>query len=429
MEEENVKKEKKKVSKKEKPLHTCDTEVTLEEYKKLIKYYPLFYWIRVIGAAIFALLVFLFIGKGDISTELFIIMYLVVVIIVMIYFRIKINVLIESSYYRHFDNKEIDTKFKTEFYENFLLWIREKITRKINYSEITKIIETDTNFYLKFSVGNIIIQKNKCDFDTINFIKNINVDKLEVRNNNNEIIKKTQKKELNNPSKSFEKVMFILFVLTIISPLIASSIVSLLNKNKPVFLHSTSAVVYWILLPIPILSLILGKKHVKADVKFKKNVTAGIIISFIMFIFGLFSIAPTFEVEYENVLKYQNILGFQLPEVGNATAMHSDHFFVNGSSNYTATNIYFSEEDTNVVYNQILNNDNWILATNLKSELSIYLPAVTDSQNTYVSIYNATDNTYNTVPNTSGKYKIYVLTFNQLSKYLSINEYDFEYIK
>ena len=188
-----MEKEEKKVTKKDKPLHTCDTEVTLEEYQKLVKLYPLFYWIRVIGAGILVLLLLLFVGKGDISTELFIIMYLVVMIIVMVYFKIKINVLIEQSYYRLNKNTTRDINYKIEFYEKYFSKIGKKITIREDYSEIIKIIETDTNFYIKIKVGNIIIQKEKCDYDTINFIKNIDVDKLEIRDKNNKIIKYVKK--------------------------------------------------------------------------------------------------------------------------------------------------------------------------------------------------------------------------------------------
>ncbi len=286
-----MEKEKKKDIKKDKLLHICDTEVTLEEYQKLVKCYPSFYWIRVIVAAIFALLLFLFIGKGDISTEISIIMYLVVMIIVMVYFKIKINVLIEQSYYRLYKNTTHDKSFKTEFYEKYFKKIGEKITIKEDYSEISRIIETDTNFYIKIKSGNIIIQKEKCDFDTINFIKNIDIDKLEIRDKNNKIIKHAKKDNIETNPKILENRMQFIFILTVLIPFIYGYIMTLIDSGKPTYVEDIGTAICLILLIIPPLSILFGFKYRKEYSGFKKNIIAGIIVGLLLLIFwciGLF---------------------------------------------------------------------------------------------------------------------------------------------
>ena len=287
-----MEKEEKKNTKKDKPLYTCDTEVTLEEYKKLVKCYPSFYWIRVFVAAIFALLLHLFIGKGDISTELSIIMYLVVIIIVMIYFKIKINVLIEQSYYRLNKNTTRDINYKIEFYEKYFSKIGKKVTIKEDYSEISRIIETDTNFYIKIKFGNIIIQKEKCDFDTINFIKNIDIDKLEIRDKNNKIIKHVKKNNIETNPKILENRMQFLFILTVLIPFIYGYIMTLIDSGKPTYVEDIGTAICLILLIIPPSSILFGFKYRKEYFGFKKNIIAGIIVGLLLLIFwliGLFS--------------------------------------------------------------------------------------------------------------------------------------------
>lgn len=423
-----MEKEEKKVSKKDKLLYTCDTEITLEEYQKLIKYIPSFYWFHVILAAIFELILFLIVGKGDISIWLAIIMYFVVLVIVMIYYKLQINNLARTNYNRQFKNRMYDTKFKTEFYENYFLRISEKITRKITYDEIKKIIETDTNFYIKLSDVNVIIQKCNCDLETISFIRSICPNKNDNRlgNNSQRKIKKVSK--VRNP-EVVKKVMLILFILTVLMPFISSDLASIIGKDEPALLATKGLIIYWILLPIPILSIILGFKYKRVGYKCQKNIVAGFVVSFLMFSWGITAFFPNYEIEYKNVLKYENIIGFNLPQTGRARSMHFSKFMNDKTTNYTIINIYFNEEDSQIIYNEVINNANWMVSENLKSDLTIYTPQTIDQKNTYISIYNATNNTYNTVPEQTGKYKVYVLTFNQKAKEMTINEYDFEYIK
>ena len=66
-----------------------------------------------------------------------------------------------------------------KLYKDYLIRKSQNKTLKVNYSEIEKIVETDSNFCLKKKNMVMALQKSSCELDTITFIRNINKDILE----------------------------------------------------------------------------------------------------------------------------------------------------------------------------------------------------------------------------------------------------------
>ena len=157
--------------KEEKYLHECETKIDLSEFQKMIKYMPKVYWTYVGIAAIVSLIFALFVGYGTKTID-FIFAYIAVMIIMMVYIKYKLSDLAKYHYNILTKNHEIETDIKYTFYNNYFNTSVSKGNVDIKYSDLKKIIETNTNFYFKTKNKKIhIIQKNKCSEELILFIK------------------------------------------------------------------------------------------------------------------------------------------------------------------------------------------------------------------------------------------------------------------
>lgn len=119
--------------------------------------------------------------------------------------------------------------------------------------------------------------------------KYIKKDKIEVQSNNIENNKKTIKQnEIKN--YKFKKIlMIILFIITIASLWLAMGCMLLFHTtatNGFAFVQNTW--VFWLWLPVPVLSIILGFKFKKQGLKCKKNIIGGFIIAPLLLLYGSF---------------------------------------------------------------------------------------------------------------------------------------------
>ena len=152
-----------------KPLFTCDSIIDAEEYGKMAKYFPRFYWYFVIiGAGINLLItaVIAIISRNLIISLVFFVVY-------QIYLMILYKVKLEYYAKKIFNPQNMESEIHSEFYDDYFIRQGEIETLKIYYSDINRCIETDTNFYLEFKKRNkvIFIQKNRCELQLIQFIR------------------------------------------------------------------------------------------------------------------------------------------------------------------------------------------------------------------------------------------------------------------
>lgn len=150
-----------------------------------------------------------------------------------------------------------------------------------------------------------------------------------------------------------------------------------------------------------------------------------------MFIgFWLFSILPTSfddQINHYSILEdYQSIMNVRIPPSGQLKSGTLESFYYENISNLEIITVNYEHEDTTAFVKDILNNDNWILGTELSSELKKLIPSVfTSSDNIYYLFYNSTLSEYNTVPDVEGDYQIYTMKYDVSSKNLII--YTFNY--
>lgn len=270
-----------------------------------------------------------------------------------------------------------------------------------------------------------IIQKSKCDSKTIDFIRE------KTQNNYNNKIKekesnKTKKTKKSKNTKLIKSLMIILFIATLLSLYGGLVTSALITEGKPTADFAQNTWVFWLWLPIPLLSIVLGFKYKKEGIKCTKNIIAGFIMAFLLLIYGSFSLLPSFEVDYKEIYQYSNILNIELPKDGKLISYDVDY-----EEDFGTVTIYqsnYEDNDISELEEQIKNSQNWLSGNELKSELKVFIPAMMPiADYRYFSIYNKTTNEYNTMPKETGKYKIYVMMLDKVNKQLEINEFEYSY--
>ena len=427
---EKMKKEAKK-KKNEKCLFSCESVVDGYEYKKMAKYFPKrMYWVFVIRGTIFNVIISALIAlttQSWIATLIFLIAY---EIYLLIYYKVRLEPMAEKVHNARLKRGEIEVNFETEFYEDYFIRKGEKSSVTIDYSEITRCVENDTNFYLEYAKKNmiIIIQKNRCDLELISFIRNkfSNLENNLGDTSSYKGIKKSKNTKLINT------LMIILFIATLCCLWGAMWSVSLINEINPQhgFNFTKNTWVFWCWLPIPISSIILGFIYNGKGLKCTKNIVAGFIIGFLLLVYGAFSLFPTFSEDYSKINDYKQYIDASIPSNGELEIQNWKTYFDDDKTEYAIINAYDDKEDVSILENSIEESNNWILSTKLKSELKILLPTqFRSSDNVYYSIYNKTTNEYNTIPNESREYEIYSMYYDKSLKQLSIHKYKYNFNK
>ncbi len=427
MSNENKKQTKKKSN--NKCLYTCQSIVDAYEYKKMAKYFPEVMYLYFVRMATFSNIIFTaltaILSRSWIIALVF---FLVYEIFLLIYYKVRIEFVSERVFIKSNKGKEEDNNFENEFYEDHFIRKTKKSSLKINYSEISKCIENDTNFYLKYPDRKviIIIQKNRCDNELINFIR-AKFDNLENHLGDNSNFKGIKK--YHNPDfiKTF---MIILFIVTIFSLWAALWSISLADKINPQYGSNfiKNAWVFWLWLPIPLLSIILGFKYKNAGFRCTKNIVGGFIVAFLLLIYGSFCLFPTFSQDYSKIDAYRNIIDANLPDNGELEIQDWETNFEDDKINYTIIDAYYYKEDVSKLEQSIENSPNWILSKEIKSTLKILIPQhLRADEDAYFSIYNKTTNEYNTIPKTSGNYEIYAIKYDKSDKHLEMCKFTYLY--
>lgn len=433
-------KEEVKKSTNNKCLFKCENEINAYDYKKMAKYFPKgMYWVFVIRSFFLNIVLTSLISliyKNSITSLIF---FIVFQVYFLIYYKVRLEPVSEKIFNDRLKRGEIDTHFETEFYEDYFIRKGEKITFKIDYSDISRCVENDTHFYLEYPQRNtiMIIRKNNCDLELINFIRKKFKD-LENHLGDASSYKGTKKA---NNSKLINALMIILFIATLFCIWGAVWSVSLMHKINPQYgisyMKNTWVVLCW--LPIPIASIVLGYIFNNKGFKCTKNIVAGFFISFLLLVSGLSSFSPIYSEDYNEVNDYDDYnkindyreyIDADIPSNGKLEIQNYETYFDDDKTEYTIIDVYYDIEVVSKLVSSIENSDNWVLSTERKSELKMLLPSQFKSKdNVYFSVYNKTTNEYNTIPSESGEYEIYAMSYDELTKVLSIHKYKFRFNK
>lgn len=180
-----------------------------------------------------------------------------------------------------------------------LIW--EDRATIIPYQRITKTVETETNIYIEIDGGLITLQKDKCTNGILEFLREKCRESLSV----------TQKKKVienvNNP-EVLRVVMIILFVLTCICIPLTLSIINKGNGNQNPFEVLKNYWIFWLWLPIPILSIVLGFKYRKVRNAYDANIIVGFIVGILLSLFGCFCFTQIVDEEFDEFFNQEETI-------------------------------------------------------------------------------------------------------------------------
>lgn len=285
---------------KSRKLYSCESIINATEYGKMAPYFPKMYWTYVFYDMILNLIfttIWAISTKSLITTLTFCIIYQ---LFIMLECKLRLRKMAEKSFIRMNKNGIYDTEFSTEFYNNFFIRKGKTISRKLYYDEINRFVETKTNIYLSVENKNLIIilQKDKCSEELINFLnEKIEKDKKCINKKNNiKVLKKTVKKD----KRVFMIILFIVTILSIYGALFTYGLIGVIRENTYGYNIFKDMWTFWLWLPIPVLSIILGFKYKKQGLKCTKNIIGGFIVGFLLLIYGSMGLI------FENLNDYTN---------------------------------------------------------------------------------------------------------------------------
>lgn len=401
--------------------------ITYEEYQKLRKTCNYQFWKIFLIASLIIILFFsiALIPPDPLPIEEVVISDIFVIMVM--FFLLKIRyVLFSKLDYKRFAKNKNQVEYKVYFYDKYIKLENEKMNLKINYEEIKKIKITSTDIYIIVNTKNIIpIPKHKINMNLIDYLYD-RIPKTKIK-------KKIAIEEQQENLEKYEKVkigLIVLFVLTIIS-IWASMFLILLTpqkENVPLPLTFNYTYVAYYLLPIPVLSIILGIIYRIKGLKCTKNIIAGIIVTGIILLEGSVSFLINDEIDYKNITTYRDVIGITLPSQGKYYKINWDEsYLLNHKSNYI---IFTNPKEEKAFFEELQNSKNWLtkkeISTNIENLLT---PATCESvnQECYYSIYIKELNTHNTLPVQNGVYHIYAMTYSRDKSYLDIEEYIYNY--
>ena len=237
-------------------------------------------------------------------------------------------------------------------------------------------------------------------------------------------------KERNKTSiKIFMILLFILTIVSIFAALLTWGFVNEYYCDKGIFSFSSNTWIFWLWLPIPISSIVLGYKYKKLGLKCKKNIVAGYIIGILLLIYGSFwLIMPSYNDDYSEIDKYKSIINITLPKNGKLEKIKWDYVSEADKTNYQSIYVYYNKENELKLEKEIKNNEFWISSNNIKSELKLLLYTSTATkQFSYFLFYNYTLDEYNTLPKEPGNYEFCVMMYSSSLNLLQIDTFKYTY--
>lgn len=418
---------------KENILFEVNSEWNLKEYRKLLKTSPFPFlkeiiWIILLVLA-FSLPHSTYFGGTD-SMSSIIIVDTILIILILIFSKIFEPTFAKKSFERISKDKGIDLKFKIDFYENHFEHIGTHGTFRLQYEELMKVLETKENIYLFVDKNTVcIIQKKNSDLKLIEFLKS--------RKLNCYICKEKKKsRKLNNKKNSLverniNKIMLILFILTILTVPFMFLIPELLIKNDRAPNELLFSYMWGVLymLPFPILSIVLGIKYKKDGIKCIKNIVSGFIVGIIIILVGCTGLAfnSDYLINYIEVNNYNEIVGIKLPDKGKYYKINYDNDYL---KNYINNYIIFQEESAATFFSTIKASQNWFLSKNIKPNLNKlvkYDLICEGKKECYFSICVKELDNYNVLPTESGEYHVYAMMYDPDKRFLNIKEYLLNY--
>ncbi len=208
------------------------------------------------------------------------------------------------------------------------------------------------------------------------------------------------KKESTGLNNTTRKILLALFILSIVSIWIALMIVAISVENSPIpnfpFTMVEHMWKFFLVIPIPLTSVIFGFIYIRQGYKCKKNIIAGILIVILLCAYGSFTsiFASQVSHDWDYLNGIEKTINFDFPDNGYISVNFD--YMEEGSS---MAMVKIDGEDSDAFISKLRNDANW------EQDVS-FIPAnavdpftlATVSNYDYYSTFNTTTNSYNNFP-------------------------------
>lgn len=222
----------------------------------------------------------------------------------------------------------------------------------------------------------------------------------------------------------------LLFVASLLSIFGAMTLVGAVSERNNLFVENMW--LFFLFLPIPVASVVIGFVLKKKNCKYKKNVIAGIIIAILLGVYGSFSFIFTdvYEHDDEPIIKIEQTIGIDIPMHKQINTQDWTKGTQSVSRGYirSTSDIYLEESAVEEFEKQIAMDDRW-LSTLPNDLIGISSPFSDSGSYDYYLIYNMETSEYNALPQSSGTFRFINILYNAETKQMRIIEYDMDYVK
>lgn len=267
----------------------------------------------------------------------------------------------------------------------------------IRYSDIKKVINAEKCILIYYGNTVVPIEKHQPDtnYDLILKLLNVSSDK---------------RASQNSKIKALLLTMFVLSLLSILMALITVAISVSLSPlpefplNMPEYMW-----VFFIFIPLPLASAVLGFVFLAKNYKCKKNIIAGIIMCTLLAIYGSFTFIFADRVlhDFEYVHELEQTVSIDLPDSG----------YISRTTNTDSTINSFAMikfDDANEIFDIVSNdkrfaNDMSAIPANF---IDLYYTAITSGYH-YFMIFDVTSNKANVIPDSqSEEHRFIFIAYN-----------------
>lgn len=316
-------------------------------------------------------------------------------------------IMLESCYEYQFYNDFV----KISIYRN-----NETVqTSKIYFQEIEQIQDCGKYLFLIISGHFYILRKTDLSENSVfySFMKN-----------------NPEKTVFNNHSGFLKTLSAILVAASIFSIFAALVLMSNVSNSNHLFVENTW--LFFLFVPIPVLSIVFGLILKSKGYKYKKNVIVGIVMTLLLCAYGTFSFAFShFYIHNdEPVNRIEQYLNIDIPEYEqiNTIDMTEGEQSSSRVQVYYTSDVYFDDNAGNSFVSLAANDERWLPSVpndliGISSDFYYYL----DSD--FSLFYNTDNDEYNTIPAESGKYHFISVFYQSERKQMEIVEYELNYVK
>ena len=249
------------------------------------------------------------------------------------------------------------------------------------YSDI-KLIKQDSRYiYLTFDGLFSIIDIDSCRSNEEKLYELLNLSKVE--------------QNINKTNKTVKTILLVAFIVSIASIWLALMLVAFSVQSSPIpdfpFAMVEHMWKFFLIIPIPLASLILGIIFTTKGYKCKKNIIVGIIMIVILSIFGTFTNYFSTQISHDTkyLTEISDVTNINIPS--NAYISIAYDYQVEGDS---LAMVKFN--DNSMYDNNIENNTNWKTDVSfIPSDVNNLFMLSLTSNYEYFTVYNTTNNSYN----------------------------------